>query len=95
MNHTVEFDDVCGHTHILRDVTLSVAHGRIGSFWKVKVDGRRGTFRYLDDRSCQTIFEPSDIDERFTRWEDEEKADYGVEALRREFRARLYGGADE
>jgi hypothetical protein len=31
--------------------------------------------------------------EQSSRWEDEEKATYGVEQLREEFRHRLYGSA--
>lgn len=33
--------------------------------------------------------------EKYTRWEDEEKAEYGTEALRKEFRERLYKKEDK
>jgi hypothetical protein len=40
--HTCEVTDVCGHTHILRDLTLSELHGRIGPQYPIILDGKPG-----------------------------------------------------
>lgn len=55
--HVVEVTDICGHDHVLRDVTLAEAHGRIGSFHPVKVDGRWGHLRFVSPASCDVKFE--------------------------------------
>ena len=44
------------------------------------------------DRNTELLLEKA---ERFTRWEDEEKATNDVAELREEFRRRLYGSAAE
>lgn len=44
--HTVAFNDVGGHGHILRKVTLAEAQGRIGSHWPCLLDGVEGHFSY-------------------------------------------------
>lgn len=54
-NHVVEVTDICGHDHILRDVTLAEAHGRIGSYYPVKVDGKWGHLRFVG-QTCEVVF---------------------------------------
>ncbi len=43
------------------------------------------------DRNTELLLQKA---ERFTRWEDEEKATNDVGELREEFRRRLYGSGD-
>lgn len=55
--HVVEVErDACGNGCTLRGVTLAEAHGKVGSFWPVKVDGKRGSLRFASPWSHEVVF---------------------------------------
>ena len=60
--HTCYVDDVCGHTHILREKTLDELHGEIGPAYPILLDGRRGVLGYGNAPSAvcaEIVFVPS------------------------------------
>ena len=50
-----QVEDVCGHTHILRGLSLEELHGRIGPRYPVILDGAPGFFTVGSDDGVRFV----------------------------------------